>query len=407
MAAAIKFLRTCISIQDEFVSRQIRDNRLFDPVFTIIVATLPRDNLINSACLEMFEFIRHESANRHTRDLLMHLIENYRDRIESHKQVMVFSGLLLKYDQIKNPPSTDEQGHEIDSSFMTSDADTPNTRHVTINGGMRWQGLKDAEPEEDAYFEADDDEEDELARDTPPAMTNNMKASPPPLAKHLADYGDDDDDMAVPVPQQSNSTPPVNDNDDTSQTPPSTASETNQIPSSPPSPPASATTRPPSSLSEKRKRDEEDEEEDELGKLSSGIKRRSSSTNLSTSSSTGQAENKTRQTEQPQPNGIAPRNAPSEDGDWELIDPDAEHLALAEHDSPPASRTRSASPKRASLRSSHATTPVKDGGTAARSNHPPAAGQGDTAPAKKISISIGGKKGGGGDKPRTRSGGES
>lgn len=67
MPAALKYFRTCIGLHDEFHSRQITQHRLFDPILNILFETMPRDNLLNSACLELFEFIKRVSANRTTR----------------------------------------------------------------------------------------------------------------------------------------------------------------------------------------------------------------------------------------------------------------------------------------------------------------------------------------------------
>lgn len=33
-------------------------NKLFGPILNIVIETMPRDNLLNSACLEFFEFIK-------------------------------------------------------------------------------------------------------------------------------------------------------------------------------------------------------------------------------------------------------------------------------------------------------------------------------------------------------------
>lgn len=33
-------------------------NNLFEPILNVVLETMPRDNLLNSACLEFFEFIR-------------------------------------------------------------------------------------------------------------------------------------------------------------------------------------------------------------------------------------------------------------------------------------------------------------------------------------------------------------
>lgn len=36
-------------------------NKLFEPILNIVIETMPRDNLLNSACLEFFEFIKRVS----------------------------------------------------------------------------------------------------------------------------------------------------------------------------------------------------------------------------------------------------------------------------------------------------------------------------------------------------------
>lgn len=55
---ALKFFRVCVGLQDEFYIRHMVKNKLFEPILNIVIETMPRDNLLNSACLEFFEFIK-------------------------------------------------------------------------------------------------------------------------------------------------------------------------------------------------------------------------------------------------------------------------------------------------------------------------------------------------------------
>lgn len=55
---ALKFFRVCVGLQDEFYIRHMVKNKLFGPILNIVIETMPRDNLLNSACLEFFEFIK-------------------------------------------------------------------------------------------------------------------------------------------------------------------------------------------------------------------------------------------------------------------------------------------------------------------------------------------------------------
>ena len=57
----IKYFRTCIGLHDAFHNRLIMHNNLLEPILDIVIETMPKDNLLNSACLELFEFIRRVS----------------------------------------------------------------------------------------------------------------------------------------------------------------------------------------------------------------------------------------------------------------------------------------------------------------------------------------------------------
>ncbi|KAF2100748.1 DUF625-domain-containing protein, partial [Rhizodiscina lignyota] len=264
---ALKYFRTCVGLHETFHHDEIIKNRLFDPILDILFETMPRDNLLNSACLELFEFIKRENI----KDLIMHLVENYRDKLEQITYVDTFQSLILKYEQQKH-----SQANQSYSSVDTEPATVTPTR-AAVNGG-RWQGLKDADAEEEAYFNGEETEEDEEALtigkdDVGKSMVNGASL----LNRPLVDYPDDDDDAmdiltteaipgknTAPHPENGDEAPapkPADDPEDKA------LDEQKQAP-----------TPPPERITEKRRREED--EEDELGKLSatgSTNKRRSSS----------------------------------------------------------------------------------------------------------------------------------
>ncbi|KAI9665116.1 MAG: Platinum sensitivity protein [Alyxoria varia] len=330
---AIKFFKTCITLQDEFHNRKIITENLFEPILDIITSTMPRDNLLNSACLELFEYIRRENI----KPLIVYLVETFRSTLDSISYVETFRTLIARYEMIVNPPPPDAQGESVDSSFLTSDTEAHVARVGTINGGGgRWQGLKEVDEDEDAYFNTSDteeDDEDELAKDSS-GMVNGLTR----LGSHnkpLVDYDDDDeeeDDLNVKeFPILKSTREFDNDDIDTtspSSSPPNETTTTHETsPPSPPSPPASAIPRPPSSLAEKRRR--EDDDDDELGKLSSGVKRRNSSTgsiNLRSISPRlgGQPQLGPRDPQQQKQQQQQQQQREPEqdvDGDWEFVDP--------------------------------------------------------------------------------------
>lgn len=264
---------------------------------------MPRDNLLNSACLELFETIRRENV----KPIILHLVETYRERLDAITYVDTFRNIIARYEQLTHPqglPHSLNNGADPDSSFMTSDGDTPNTRRVIVNGGgSRWQGLKDTDADEEAYFNTsdgdDDDDEDELAmegvRSTTATTTRPINGASP-LSKPLVDYVDDDEDndtdefdaeaqlellkkvASNPVDQQTTLASSFSAEELQCLSPSSSFglslldTPARKTPTPPPStPPTTSTTtlsHPPSHLSEKRRRDEDDDD-DELGRLAS------------------------------------------------------------------------------------------------------------------------------------------
>lgn len=227
---------------------------------------MPRDNLLNSACLELFEFIKRESV----KPLISYFVENHRERLEKITYVDTFKTLVLRYDQMQ------EFYTDVDTTLFNNENDT------RVNSNQRWQGVgvgaaKDLDAAEEAYFNTSDDE------DEPSPSAKPTPQRKPILIKSLVDYPDDDDEIMEPTATNSSLAP-----DPSLSSPTSTKSVINQD-GSPPSASASAPASPsqssnrstpsqppPERLSEKRRR-QQDDEEDELGKLSITNKRRSSS----------------------------------------------------------------------------------------------------------------------------------
>jgi len=291
---AIKYFKAVITINDEHHNRQLVRDNLFEPILNILIETLPRDNLLNSACLELFEIIRKEEL----KPIIIHLVETYREKLESIqvRGINTFEYLVVRYDQLMDPKFVPAvEGGAGDSSFMTTDAETPNTKHVTIpGGGQRWQGLQDPDLEEDAYFNTsdneEDEEEDELSKGVPQIFRIKKKTS---THTYLVPYGDDDDDEEDMIRRVDEDDRLVDEEEEDVAVTPKRAAiqvpETSPITADHESPSTSATTlraapstpatsnapsstppRPLSSLAEKRRREEDDE--DELGKLARSAK---------------------------------------------------------------------------------------------------------------------------------------
>lgn len=70
-------------------------NNLLEPVIQVFVKNGPRYNLLNSAVLEMVEFIRKENI----RYIISHLIEQFGAQLEACDYVNTFAALKLKFEQ--------------------------------------------------------------------------------------------------------------------------------------------------------------------------------------------------------------------------------------------------------------------------------------------------------------------
>ncbi|OWP00134.1 hypothetical protein B2J93_8705 [Marssonina coronariae] len=259
---ALKFFRNLIGLQDEFYNQQMTQGKLFEPILDLVVETMTRDNLLNSACLEFFEFIKKENI----KTVIGHLVENYRDKLVKITYVGIFNNFILRYDQT--------QGFDpnLDALFPETEEETNPEyapRRPGIGRGSRWDlGLKDLDNQEEEYFNASDDEEDISKA----VACNNPGASP--ASKPLVDYNSDDEnenmdtDMSAGILGSDENTPPTPKPKDSS--------------NGPLTPLAPSASSPPEKLSEKRRREEEDD--DELSKLSQPKRRNSSSSVASNTS---------------------------------------------------------------------------------------------------------------------------
>jgi len=224
---------------------------LFEPILKIVIETMPRDNLLNSACLEFFEFIRKEDV----RPLISHLVENYREKIKDITYVDIFSNFILRYDQTEGfAPSMGE-------SFPDTEVGSP--KRPETGRGSRWDsGIKDLDAAEEEYFNTSDDEDD--AGGTNQAQTNGASTSKP-----LVDYPSDEENEMMEGDMSAGILPSNPD------TPESSASKDTENEEPILTPTSSTAATPPEKLSEKRRREED--EDDDLGKLAQNKRRNSNS----------------------------------------------------------------------------------------------------------------------------------
>ncbi|KAI0175901.1 DUF625-domain-containing protein [Hypoxylon sp. FL1284] len=249
---AVRFIRQLISLQDEFYVKHVLEKKVIGPILDVLVETMPKDNLLSSACLEFFEFVRKENI----KELVKHVVENYRDKIESLAYLDLFRTLLIRYDQTG--------GFNANMDYYIEVDDEPKKRANMINpktGGLMEHLAMDQQEEE--YWNTSDDEDDLQTR----PGNRLSSASGESNAKPLVDYASDDEDENLDAGALSA-------DEDKQDDGPRKTNESSRD-SAPP----------PERLSEKRRREED--EEDDLSKMIQHKRRNSTSASSNASTVSG------------------------------------------------------------------------------------------------------------------------
>ena len=77
------------------VTNEPFQGNLFSPVIDALISNYDRYNLLNSAILEMFEFIKIEDI----KSLCTHVVENFATTLDKITYVQTFKALRMRYDQ--------------------------------------------------------------------------------------------------------------------------------------------------------------------------------------------------------------------------------------------------------------------------------------------------------------------
>ncbi|KAL0457478.1 UNVERIFIED_CONTAM: Serine/threonine-protein phosphatase 4 regulatory subunit [Sesamum latifolium] len=176
VVAAIRFIRALVSRSDEHLMNHFVKNNLFKPIIDAFVANGDRYNLLNSAVLELFEYIRKENL----KVLLRYLVDTFWDQLVKFENISSIHALKVKYEQC---------GYK---------------KYCYCVGPKKRLDERALEKEEEDYFNEDSDEEDSASahaagsnkgQSQPSVLVNGSTTNyPSPRAGGLVDYDDDEDD---------------------------------------------------------------------------------------------------------------------------------------------------------------------------------------------------------------------
>lgn len=234
-AAALRLLRTCLAMRDEFYNRYLIKNSLLEPVISSFISNGPRYNLLNSAALELFEFIRKENM----KGLLGAVVESPQftelekqvDYVETFKamksrheinqegrvgQTSRYSGGLgvpphavghddhTTRDPLQHTQQQDQRQAEAEAAAIQ--------RAMAAAEARRRRGEREEDADEESYFREDEDEEICEGEQQPPSrggpssssginigtggrvVLESLSPLPGLTAGRLVDYADDDED---------------------------------------------------------------------------------------------------------------------------------------------------------------------------------------------------------------------
>lgn len=159
--AALKLLRACVGLKDEFYNRYLIKSDLFEPIVRAFRANGEKYNLLNSAILELVDFVRRENV----RNLVAHLLEKFKDFVDTVEYCDTFKLLKERHEMNVNPsketttvttssiqPAPSLNGSEISSGYLSRETIAARAAH---DAQRRRRDSSMTQDEED-YFESED-----------------------------------------------------------------------------------------------------------------------------------------------------------------------------------------------------------------------------------------------------------
>ncbi|KAL9325617.1 hypothetical protein ACSQ67_006262 [Phaseolus vulgaris] len=179
VVGAVRFVRTILSRHEEQLINYVIRNNVLKPIIDAFVSNGNRYNLLHSAVLELFEFIRKENL----KVLLKYIVDCFWDQLVKFEYLASIHSLKVKYEQCLDNGGTKDV--------------------VTVVDLRRRNDERALEREEERYFNEDSDEEDIASASVPrnqkghqqPNLSNGVASSYSQLSpRSLVDYEDDEDD---------------------------------------------------------------------------------------------------------------------------------------------------------------------------------------------------------------------
>lgn len=163
--ASLRFFRALIGTSDKFYCKHIVKENLFEPVIQLFLQYEARYNLINSAILELFSFIRKENI----RTLVSYIMQSFYERVKHIKYSDIFEQLKIKFEQNESLAGEASSTHSgVATPTRGSRGGSIGANRIISEDQERFSRYSS----EENYFDGDDDDDEDL---TPPlSLASNL-----------------------------------------------------------------------------------------------------------------------------------------------------------------------------------------------------------------------------------------
>jgi len=151
--AALRMLRVCVGLKDDFYQTQIIQTNALAPGVDAFLANGERYNMVNSAFLELFDFIRRENL----KSLAKYVVEKFWDAgLSAISYVTVFREIKMSHDQ-----SVQSESLRMAPRSGAVGGAQPGPQDKVMMAEMRLNRMRkrrdgSMDKEEEDYFESDD-----------------------------------------------------------------------------------------------------------------------------------------------------------------------------------------------------------------------------------------------------------
>eukprot|EP00794_Sanderia_malayensis_P020324 gene20324-22323_t len=143
--ASLRFCRKIVGVKDEFYNRYIIKGKLFKFIVDAFVKNGRRYNMLNSATIELFEFIRAEDI----KSLCKYMVEDYLRFFDNVDYVQTFKGLKIKYDQEQD---------RLNDKAVDRNSNHGIIHNMTAGTARYKRDARDLDEDEEIWFDQDDEE---------------------------------------------------------------------------------------------------------------------------------------------------------------------------------------------------------------------------------------------------------